>query len=253
MQERKQIIHALLDFGEEFLISGAEISRVEDTMNRIGMAFGARKMNVFVITSHMIVTINWPDGTSLTETRRIRRDTDNDFVKLEELNALSRRFCRSPFSIREFDRRLAGICGIHSSRRDVLLGSVLVAFSFALFFGGQIADAAAAGAVAVFIFWMQTYIRPICLNTISFTCSASFLSGFLISLVTYFLPFLHRDKILIGDIMLLVPGIMFTNAFREVLLGDTISGVLRLLEAILLAAAMALGIMAAMWLAGQLF
>ena len=100
---------------------------------------------------------------------------------------------------------------------------------------------------------MQTYIRPICLNTISFTCSASFLSGFLISLVTYFLPFLHRDKILIGDIMLLVPGIMFTNAFREVLLGDTISGVLRLLEAVLLAAAMALGIMAAMWLAGQLF
>lgn len=253
MKEREQIIHALLDFGEEFLISGAEISRVEDTMNRIGMAFGAQKMNVFVITSHIIVTISWPDGASLTETRRIRRDTGNDFVKLEELNALSRRFCASPFSIHEFGQRLSRIRGIHSSRRDVLFGSVLVAFSFALFFGGNIADAVAAGAVAVFIFWMQTYIQPICLNTISFTCSASFLSGFLISLLTFLLPFLHRDKILIGDIMLLVPGIMFTNAFREVLLGDTISGVLRLLEAVLLAAAMALGIMAAMWLAGQLF
>ncbi|MGN0256478.1 MAG: threonine/serine exporter family protein [Chordicoccus sp.] len=253
MKEREQIIHALLDFGEEFLISGAEISRVEDTISRIGMAFGAQKMNVFVITSNIIITINWPDGSSLTETRRIRRDTSNDFVKLEELNALSRRFCAAPFSIREFGRRLTGISGIHSSGREVLFGSVLVASAFALFFGGNAADAAVAGAVAVFIFWMQTYIQPICLNTISFTCAASFLSGFLISAIAFLIPALHRDKILIGDIMLLVPGIMFTNAFREVLLGDTISGLLRLLEAILLAAAMALGIMAAIWLAGQLF
>ena len=61
-------------------------------------------------------------------------------------------------------------------------------------------------------------------------------------------PVLHMDKIMIGDIMLLIPGLMFTNAIRDVLLGDTISASMRLVEALLLAAALALGFFAAIWL-----
>ena len=58
---------------------------------------------------------------------------------------------------------------------------------------------------------------------------------------------------MIGDIMLLVPGIMFTNAIRDMLLGDTLSGLLRFCEAVLLAGMMAMGFIAAIWLAGQIF
>ena len=54
----------------------------------------------------------------------------------------------------------------------------------------------------------------------------------------------------VGVIMLLVPGIPFTNAIRDILLGDIISGSLRLVEAVLLAAMLALGMMAAIWLMG---
>ena len=39
-------------------------------------------------------------------------------------------------------------------------------------------------------------------------------------------PALHVDKIMIGDIMLLIPGLMATNAIRDILIGDTISGVM---------------------------
>ena len=63
------------------------------------------------------------------------------------------------------------------------------------------------------------------------------------------LPF-HADKVLIGIIMLLIPGIMLTNSIRDILLGDIISGSLRLVEAILMAATLALGMMAAIWLMG---
>jgi hypothetical protein len=58
------------------------------------------------------------------------------------------------------------------------------------------------------------------------------------------------DKIIIGDIMLLIPGIMLTNSIRDILLGDIISGSLRQVEAILMAATLALGMMAAIWLMG---
>ena len=50
------------------------------------------------------------------------------------------------------------------------------------------------------------------------------------------------DKIMIGDIMLLIPGLMSTNAIRDVLIGDTLSGIIRLIAALLLAAALALWI-----------
>ena len=60
----------------------------------------------------------------------------------------------------------------------------------------------------------------------------------------------HADKVLIGIIMLLIPGIMLTNSIRDILLGDIISGSLRLVEAILMAAVLALGMMAAIWMMG---
>ena len=45
----------------------------------------------------------------------------------------------------------------------------------------------------------------------------------------------------VGVIMLLVPGVAFTNAVKDIFIGDTISGVMRLTEAVLWAAALALG------------
>ena len=55
----------------------------------------------------------------------------------------------------------------------------------------------------------------------------------------------------IGDIMLLIPGLMSTNAIRDVLIGDTLSGIIRLIAALLLAAALALGFMGAIILFGR--
>ena len=60
-----------------------------------------------------------------------------------------------------------------------------------------------------------------------------------------FLAMLHADKVIIGDIMLLIPGMMLTNSIGDILLGDVISGSIRLIEAVMLAASLALGIMAA--------
>jgi uncharacterized membrane protein YjjP (DUF1212 family) len=54
------------------------------------------------------------------------------------------------------------------------------------------------------------------------------------------------DKIMIGDIMLLIPGIAMTNSIRNMLVGDTISGIMRLIESLLWAGALALGFMTVM-------
>lgn len=60
MQTSKEFLRIFLDMGEALLSSGAEIFRVEDTLNRMGYACGATQMNVFVITSSIVITMEFP-------------------------------------------------------------------------------------------------------------------------------------------------------------------------------------------------
>ena len=85
MQTSKDFLHIFLDMGDALLNSGAEIFRVEDTLNRMGYACGATQMNVFVITSSIVITMEFPEEGARTQTRRIRESGGNDFTKLEQL------------------------------------------------------------------------------------------------------------------------------------------------------------------------
>lgn len=248
--EISHFLHILVRMGEALQNSGAEVFRVEDTLNRIAIAYGAEDVNVFVITSSIVVTLTMPSLPPQTETRRLRHAASNDLLTLEKLNALSRRICTAPPSIEEFQRQLNAILAQHPDPRLHLAGSVLAASSFAIFFGGNLWDGLLAGDIAVLICWMERYLSPFCMNGVEFQFIASFLSGVSTLLLCRFGMQFHADKVLIGIIMLLIPGIMLTNSIRDILLGDIISGSLRLVEAILMAATLALGMMAAIWLMG---
>ena len=250
--EISHFLHILIRMGEALQNSGAEVFRVEDTLNRIAVAYGAEDVDVFVITSSIVVTLTMPSLPPQTETRRLRHAAGNDLLTLEKLNALSRRICTAPPSIEEFQRQLDAILAQHPDPRLHLAGSVLAAASFAIFFGGNLWDGLLAGGIAVLICWMDRYLSPFCMNGVEFQFIASFLSGVSTLLLCRFGMQFHADKVLIGIIMLLIPGIMLTNSIRDILLGDIISGSLRLVEAILMAATLALGMMAAIWLMGGL-
>ena len=96
-----EILHQILNMGEMLLNAGAEIKRVEQTINRLGKAYGAARMDVFAITSSIVVTMSFPDGTEITQTRRIEQPAGTDLSRLERLNALSRRCCENGMSIQE--------------------------------------------------------------------------------------------------------------------------------------------------------
>ena len=103
--EQKIFLHTLLDVGEVMLANGAEIKRVEDTMERMGRAYGASRMNVFSIISFIMVTMSLPDGQEVTQTRRILKPAGTDFEKLEELNRLSGGIAASPCPLRSCMRK----------------------------------------------------------------------------------------------------------------------------------------------------
>lgn len=245
MQTASNYLHTFLDIGVALLNSGAEIFRVEDTINRMGYACGATHMNVFVLTSSIVVTMDYPGDGARTQTRRIYDGNGNDFTKLEQLNDLSRRFCQEPFSAEELRKEFERINADKPRALLRLLGCLLAASSFCFFFGGSLSDALAAGAGAALIWLLQQYLRPLCMNEVAFQFAASFLTGIAICGMVFICPALHMDRIMIGDIMLLIPGLMATNAMRDALIGDTLAGSNRLVAALLLAAALALGFMGA--------
>ena len=49
------------------------------------------------------------------------------------------------------------------------------------------------------------------------------------------------DMIMIGTIMLMIPGLAFGNAVRDLLFGDTVSGIMQLVQAVLTAVMIAFG------------
>lgn len=247
--ELNELLHEFLNLGEMMLRAGGEIKRVEDTLMRMGAAYGAEKMNVFVITSSIVVTMAFPDGRELTQTRRIMDESGTDFTRLEALNELSRSCCSAPMTPKELKMQIERLDRT-PSQLQIWLGSAVGAGSFAIFFGGTLIDGISAAIFALFICCLKKYLKPVCPNNVVFNLLCSFTTGVGICLTASLFTSLHADKIMIGDIMLLIPGIVMTNSIRDVLVGDTIAGVMKFIESLLWASAIACGFMLAIQLIG---
>ena len=82
------VLACILDMGELLLTNGGEVFRVEDTLSRLCTAYGFQKINVFSITSSIVLTVECPNGKILTQTRRIV-DRGTNLQCVAQVNALS--------------------------------------------------------------------------------------------------------------------------------------------------------------------
>lgn len=245
----KRFLGVILDIAEAMLNCGAEIDRVEGTVMRMAKAYGAERVNVFAITSSIVVTLIMPDGEARTETRRVQSSGTTNFKQLEELNKISREYCSEKFSVNELEKRFKETDKPISSAK-YYVGSVIAAAAFTVFFGGTLLDSAFAAVFAILICLFSAVSPKFCPNQIvsKFLCSLAI--GIIICAVCRAFPWLNADKIIIGDIMLLIPGIALTNSFRNLIIGDTVSGLTRLTESLVQAASLAGGFMIAIALLG---
>ncbi len=246
----KEVLNCAMDIGEGMLTSGAEVHRVEDCLNRICRAYGAARVDAFIITSSMVVTVVDKGGESHTQTRRIAT-LGTDFYKLDKLNALSRRICAEKLSAEEIREALAGIKkGKSYPEWALFLAYATVAATFTLFFGGTPVQ-------ALFSFFIGAGVRLVsllCEKTVKNAILSKLLGSFFVTLSAFVLARLglvsSSDEIIIGNVMLLVSGIGFTNALRDLFIGDNVTGILRLLEAVLTALALAAGYFLVVFLTG---
>ena len=247
---KQEIVQLALDLGEHMLMCGGEVDRVEDTIGRICRAYGAERTDVFSITSLIIVTSTWSETEIVSQVRRVPSVSRN-FDKLAALNDLSRRMCREKMPIEEAKAKVHDIIvNKKSGAVRVFLGSLLSAGGFAIFFGGTIRDALAATIAAVIIYIVEKCIYSNRINKVVYYMLASFIAGMTSIGTVYFGLGENLDMIMIGCIMLVIPGINFTSAVEDVLGGDTATGALKLCESIMFACAIAGGFGLSVYLCG---
>lgn len=251
-REREQLLACLLDMGELLLISGAEVMRVEDTIARLCAVYGFTGSDVFVITSSIVLTARTPAGDVLTQTRRIR-ERDTDLGRVEQVNALSRQLCERPLPAADLLRSIRRIRELPGCSARVRLAMYVgISGVFALFFGGSAFDAAAAAVAGATLFAVDRLGRRLRLNGILQAFFSSILAALTVVLLhTAGLP-CTPGLAVTGNIMLLIPGLALTTSLRDMIRGDTISGLLGFSEAIIKALAVAAGFAAVLYGLGGL-
>lgn len=245
MQETKKIAREVLslamDLGKSMVKCGAEMNRVEETIIRVCYAYGMKRVEVFSIISMMTVTAFDADGEDYTQSRRIYAYSNN-LGRLERLNALSRKICFECPDIAIAREELEKINNEEKKfRLSACLGNCIAAAAFTVFFGGSWRDSLASVPIAVMIYLMNSIIKAKGMNRLFFTSVCSALSGFLALLFVYLGLADNASMIMIGDIMLIIPGLMLINSIRELLCGDVMSGLMRFLESMIIALSIACG------------
>lgn len=248
--------HLLLDLatdlGYELAVSGAETYRVEDSARLILTAYGLEP-EVAAVNNYLIVSILTEQRKPITRMRRIGFH-GNNLDAVERLNALSRRICAEKpdpeKALRMLDETRASVQ--YYSFPMLLVGHFLGAGGFGLLFGCSLPDAVFAGLCGILIAFITRFTSAMKANPIFSTLAASFL----MSIAAYGLNaaglVANSDTVIIGSMMILVPGLVFTNALRDIIYGDINSGINKCVQVLLIAGSMALGSAAARNLAIRL-
>lgn len=242
IKDYKLLLDTAVLAGEIMLKNGAEIYRVEDTINRILAMSGLKTREAFVTTTGMVVTLDDPQIDSMTVVKRIR-ERDTNLNKISIVNTISRRFCEGNFTLREAFWQLDHMKAEQYTALQKDLCIVVASGAFALLLGGKGGDvlgAALDGVLLVLILRLGCWLgfNPFLKTLVS--SSAIAIGAILLTGI----PVLgiRMEMVIIGAIMPMVPGAALTTALRDTLQGDYVAGGAKALEALVKVAAIVTGV-----------
>ena len=234
-----------IDLGYELSMSGAETYRVEESVTRLLAAYGVDS-DVFAIPNYIMITIRNENGTPITRMRRIGYH-GNNMDSVERFSSLSRELDREKPELVVAHNMLAETrrrCRNYSLRSQYL-GHIIGAGSMGMFFGGSWMDGLCAGLCGLVVGILDRYLDRLKANQFFRTITAAFAMAMFAYMLNAIGLSPNPDAATIGALMLLVPGLLFTNAMRDIIYGDTNSGVNRIVQVFLIAVALSLGTAAA--------
>lgn len=252
MDYRKLADTAMLA-GTIMLRGGAETNRVEDTMQRILDTSGVGTTEVLVMSTALMLTIDDPSISTITKMQRLTSRGTN-IGNICAVNQLSRQYCGGEISLDEMYEELKLLKETNRYPKWLChICTLLTVVMFTLLLGGKSMDAllSAVAAVVLIVFQIlgsKLQLNPFMFHMASLACSTFFVSA----LVGGFSISCNLELIIAGTAMPALPGVAITNAIRDTLHGDYISGSARVMEAFVRAVSCAVGIGVGLYLGSML-
>lgn len=247
MSDSKEILTLAIEIGKTLLENGGEIYRVEDTLKRILSAFEIKNYNIYVLSNVIFASADEESQNACCMIRQVPLN-EIHLGKIAAINQLSRELCAHKYELSEAWEQLKQCRKIPAYPPFIQsLSCGIGCASFCLIFGGNLLDAFC----VLFLGVCLQYFR---LNQKKKNASKFMVniigSAFLTSASLLFFQFnqyfpqtiLHQDMIVTGGIMPLVPGIALTTSIRDLFNGDFLSGAIHLLDALLTAVSIAVGV-----------
>ena len=208
----------IMDCGQAMLANGGEVFRAQDTMEIMARSFGIVDFHVYVLTNGIFASAQ--NGT-VSAVRHVPAVSTN-LGHVEAINAISRRVADGELDLNsaqlEFERmkRMPTLSPLYNCAAATMGAGCFAASSCAL---------------------SKHHISRIfrdMLSAIACTLTA------LIAQLVY--PALQVNFAIIGALMVLTPGVALTMGIRDIINSDYLSGTIRLVDALLVAGCLAVGV-----------
>ena len=251
-QERRDVLELTIRIGEVLLKNGGEIFRVQETMQRIAQAYGEEHFHVYVIANGIFASIqeesreiHFERGNSVLSNGQIRSIplSSIHLGRVAAVNNLSREIVAHKYTIEQAWEKIEEIDRIpFASNRMQILASGIGSACFCYLLGGSFIDSVASFVSGILVWCFVLFLSSHKANKIMVNILSSALVTLTGILFFHFIFGENMDKIIIGSIIPLLPGVPLTNSIRDFLNGDYLSGTIRMIDAVLVACCIALGV-----------
>lgn len=236
-----KIVDLALEIAYLLLTSGAEMERVDRTIQKVCDAYGATNIEYFTYPRFIILSLDY-DNKTYTKSKKVR-DKAPDFHRLE---SLSKTFDDIMASQPDLDIVLQRVRMIYSTRQFGPLAQMICYFfgpaGFTVFFGGTFYEAAISGIIGLFVLLLTFGVKKLTDTFFFPTVIYSFFMSLSVRMLGFYGLVQNVESMQIGLLMMVVPGLIITNSMREFISGEYLTGYSKLIEALLVALAVAMGV-----------
>lgn len=247
--EKEIIFETAALAGEIMLKSGAEISRVDETMRRIASFYRLENVETFVLSSGIFLTSGDEKGVYRARVRHIPL-AGARLDRIAAVNELSREIEQGKHTPAQALKELKKIAVLPGKPiLHQILAAGIGSGAFCFLFGGDLLDSLASATAGLVL-----YAYILCLLHGRLSKIASNVSGgalvMALCLLFHGCGFgNHLDLMTVGSLLPLIPGVAFTNSIRDFADEDYIAGSVRLIDTlvVILSIAIGVGIMLSLW------
>ena len=270
LEQSRRALELVTRIGEVLLKNGGEIFRVQQTMQLVAKAYGIPGFQVYVLANGLFVSMQ-EEGRTITRPVESGEAAGQEHLfgqehlasqahlasqvryvplssvhlgRVAAVNNLSREIVAQKYTVEEASRKIEQIDKLPFTSNAVqTLMSGLGAGAFCILFGGSLLDSAAAFLSGLVLWIFVLFLTARGANKIMVNILASALVTAMGVLFFHLFSFGDSmDMIVIGSIVPLLPGVPLTNSIRDYLNGDYLSGTIRMIDAVLVACCIALGV-----------